>query len=481
VTGDGTGVVAHAGNVAVRLLADRTGLTGALSAAVARRGFSPVHDRGRVLVDVATMIAGGGEAIADIDTLRHQQDVLGVVASAPTVWRALDEMGPAVLRRVEAARAKTRARVWDLIPGGVPASAVAGTSLPADVVVLDVDATIVIAHCEKEQATRTFKKTFGYHPIGVWCDNTSELLAASLRPGNAGSNTTADHIEVLTAAIAQVPAGHRKKVLVRADGAGASHGLLGWLTTLNTAPMHGRRGRSVEYSVGFALTEHVRDAIAVVPNSAWAAALDADGEVRVHADVVEVTDLLNLTRWPPGMRVIVRREHPHPGAQLSLFEERDGWRYQAFVTNTQAGQIAFLEARHRAHARVEDRIRVAKDTGLSRFPSREYDINTAWLTVVALAADLTAWLRLLALPEALKVCEPKALRYRFQHVADRLTRGARRRRLRLPTTWPWVNEVPHSFRTRGPIESLEEGECFDEFEEGPIQSGVQGTAGLGVS
>ena len=212
VTGDGTGVVAHAGSAAVRLLADRTGLTGALSGAVARRGFTPGHDRGRVLVDVATMITAGGEAIADIDTLRHQEQVLGAVASAPTVWRALDEVGPGALKRIEKARAKVRAGVWGLIPGGLPASKIAGTTLPADVVVLDVDATIVVAHSEKEQATRTFKKTFGYHPIGVWCDNSGEFLAASLRPGNAGSNTTADHLDVLARAIVQVPASYRRKV-----------------------------------------------------------------------------------------------------------------------------------------------------------------------------------------------------------------------------------------------------------------------------
>ncbi len=284
MTGDGTGVVAHAGSAAVRLLADRTGLTDALSAAVARRGFVPGHDRGRVLVDVATMIAAGGEAIADIDTLRHQREVLGPVASAPTVWRALDELNPASLKRIEKARVVTRARVWDLIPGGLPASVVAGTTLPADVVVLDVDATIVIAHSEKEQATRTFKKTFGYHPIGVWCDNSGEFLAGLLRPGNAGSNTTSDHIQVLKAAIAQVPASYRRTLLIRADGAGASHGLLDWLTSLNTATEHGRRGRSVEYSVGFAITETVRDAIRLVPKKAWTTAVDADGGIREHAD-----------------------------------------------------------------------------------------------------------------------------------------------------------------------------------------------------
>ena len=191
-------MVAHAGSVAVRMLADRVGLTGHLSTAVTRRGFTPGHDRGRVLVDLATMVTAGGEAIADIDTLRHQQGVLGPVASPPTAWRALDEMTPAVLKRIATARAKTRARVWGLIPGGVPASSVAGTVLPAEVIVLDVDATIVRVHSEKENAAATFKRTFGYHPLAVWCDNTQELLAAVLRPGSAGSNTAADHIAPTT-------------------------------------------------------------------------------------------------------------------------------------------------------------------------------------------------------------------------------------------------------------------------------------------
>lgn len=448
MSGDGTGVVAHAGSVAVRMLADRVGLTGHLSRATTRRGFVPGHDRGRVLVDLATMVTAGGEAIADIDTLRHQQAVLGPVASPPTAWRALDELTPAVLKRVAKARAKTRARVWDLIPAGVPASTVAGTALPEDMIVLDVDATIVRVHSEKENAAATFKRTYGYHPLAVWCDNTQELLAAVLRPGSAGSNTAQDHITVLTDAIGQVPAAHRKKMLVRADGAGASHDLVDWLTALNTAPQHGKRGRAVEYSVGFAITQSLRDAIVLVPKDTWSVALDADGEVREHADVVEITGLLPTSirdAWPADMRVIVRREHPHPGAQLSLFEADHGWRYQAFATNTQQGQVAFLEARHRAHARVEDRIRVAKDMGLGRFPSREYAINTAWLTVAAIAADLTAWLRLLALPERLKACEPKALRYRFLHVPARLTTGARRRHLRLPASWPWVTDAVTTF------------------------------------
>ena len=431
-------MVAHAGSVGLRLLADRVGLTAELSKAMTRRSFVPVHDRGRVLVDVATMIAGGGEAIADIDVLRHQGAVLGPVASAPTVWRTLDEVTPGRLKKIATARARVRRHVWAQLPDGLPASKVAGTDLGATVVI-DVDATIVIAHSEKEQASPTFKQTFGFHPLGVWCDNTGEFLTAMLRTGKAGSNTAADHITVLTEAIAQVPAAHRKDLLIRADGAGSSHALLDWLTDQGNV-----RGRRLEYSVGYAVTEKVRDAISLVPKQVWAPAIDAGGGVRDGGDVAEVTGLLDLTSWPDGMRVIVRRERPHPGAQLSLFEERDGWRYQAIATNTRAGQLAFLEARHRAHARVEDRIRHAKDTGLNRFPSREFTINQAWLTTTQLAADLLAWTRLLALTgdaAVLAACEPKALRYRFLHVPARLTRSARRRRLRIPKSWPWTAAI----------------------------------------
>lgn len=204
-------MIGHAGGIAVRLLADRVGLAAELSKAQFRRGFSPGHDRGRVLTDVAVMIAAGGEAIADIDVLRHQSGVLGAVASPATVWRCLDELTATRLKKVQLARARTRRRIWTQLtagPTGFPASKVAGTDL-GPVIVLDVDATIVIAHSEKDQATPTFKKTFGFHPIGVWCDNTGEFLAATLRPGKAGSNAAADHIHVLGEAIAQIPAAHR--------------------------------------------------------------------------------------------------------------------------------------------------------------------------------------------------------------------------------------------------------------------------------
>jgi hypothetical protein len=438
VTTGGTGVVSHAGTALLRLLADRVGLTAALSAGLARRGRWPVHDRGRVLVDLAVLIADGGEAICDIDVLRHQPELFGPVASDTTVWRALDELDEVRLRRIASARAKVRARMWQLF-GGPPTARAAGRDIGAGVVVLDVDATLLIAHSEKDGAAPTYKHTFGFHPILVTCDNTGELLAIRLRPGNAGANTAADHLDILGAAIAQIPAGHRGRLLVRGDSAAATHAVLAWLTAQNT------RRRRVEYSVGWSIGEPERAAIGALPASAWSAALAADGGVREGAQVAELTGLLALPGWPAGMRVIVRRERPHPGAQLSLFEERDGWRYTAFATNTRSGSLQWLEVRHRAHARVEDRIRCAKDTGLRRLPSREFAVNQAWCTAAALAADLICWLQLLALDGDLAVAEPKRLRYRILHTAGRLVRGQRRRRLRLPSSWPWADQITAAF------------------------------------
>jgi hypothetical protein len=437
VTGDGSGVASHAGAVLVRLLADRVGLTAGLSAALARRGFWPVHDRGRVLTDVAVMIADGGAAIDDIAVLRDQGEVLGAVAAPATVWRTLAGLDAAALRRVARARARARARVWSRL-GRLPASRAGGGDL-GEVVVLDVDATLVTAHSDKQGAAPTYKGGFGFHPIAVWCDNTRECLAVKLRPGNAGANHAGDHLEVLVEAFGQLPGAYRRDVLVRADSAGASHKVLNWLHAANTPR------RRVAYSIGWRIDDDERAAIARLPESAWSPALDADGEVRDGAFVAELTGLLQLAGWPAGMRVIVRRERPHPGAQLDLFETRDGWRYTAFVTNTAQGALQWLEARHRAHARVEDRVRCAKDTGLGRLPSRQFALNQAWCTAAAIATDLLAWLQLLALRGELARAEPKTLRYRILHTAARLTRGQRRRWLRIPASWPWATAIADAF------------------------------------
>jgi hypothetical protein len=298
--------------------------------------------------------------------------------------------------------------------------------------------------------------------LTAWCDNTGENLALKLRTGSAGSNTVSDHLEVLTAAIGQIPASFRRDLLITCDGAGATKDLLKQIKTWNAAP-----GRRVHYSVGFDLDARCRTAIAKVPEALWENVINPDGTPRdlKDAGVVELTGLLRQTpgpdgrpvdqlkSWPKDMRLIVRRERPHPGAQLSLFEEADGWRYQVFATNTpvgvggKLGQLAYLEARHRAHARVEDCIRNGKNTGLGHLPSKHYRLNQAWCLAAVIAADLLAWLRLLCLSGDLAKAEPKTLRYRLLHTAARIIRGQRRRRIRIPATWPWADELAAALTT----------------------------------
>jgi Transposase DDE domain group 1 len=460
----GRGVVSHAGAVALRALADRTGLTVALSRAVARRGFEPVHDRGRVLADTAVMIADGGRVLSDLAVLRDQGELFGSVASDPTLWRTLHGVGGLQRDRLAMARARTRRHVWAQVVarhGAIPASRVADRDLGKTVVVR-LDATLVVAHSDKELAAGTFKGSWGHHPLTAWCDNTGENLAVKLRTGSAGSNTVADHLEVLTAALGQIPAGFRRDLLITCDGAGATKDLLRHVTTLNAAP-----GRRVHYSVGFDLDQRCRTAIGKVPEAVWENVINPDGTPRDRKDagVVELTGLLRtcvgpdgqtadqLTAWPKDMRVIVRRERPHPGAQLSLFEDADGWRYQVFATNTPAsiggrlGQLAYLEARHRAHARVEDCIRTAKNTGLGHLPSKHYQLNQAWCIAAAIAADLLAWLRLLCLSGELARAEPKTLRYRLLHTAARIIHGQRKHKIRIPETWPWAQDLATALTT----------------------------------
>jgi hypothetical protein len=449
VSADGRGVVSHAGSRLLADLADRATLTAELSAALAGLGRArAVHDPGRVLVDLAVAVADGAECISDIAVLVDQPGLFGPVASDSTVWRLLAQLGDRQLVGIAAARAAARETVWaqraEVTGAAVPAATAAGVDLPG--LVIDVDASIVVCHSEKEQAAATFKHTFGYHPILVFLDNSGEFLAGLLRPGNAGANTATDHITVLDAALEQIPDAHRHgiPVLVRADGAGCTKAFL--------AHIRGLREQAVatEFSVGWAVTDRERAAIARLPERVWTDAVDAEGRHRDGAHVAELTGLLpagTLADYPPGTRVIIRRERPHPGAQLDALEERDGWRYQCIATDTGAGQLAFLDARHRAHARVEDRIRCGKQTGLGRFPSRAFPINAAWLSAVMLAVDLLAWAQTMLLHEVavLAKAEPKTLRYRLLHVAARLVRGGRRLRLRLDQTWPWAAQLAAAF------------------------------------
>ena len=288
----------------------------------------------------------------------------------------------------------------------------------------------------------------GFHPLFCFLDNTREALSGLLREGRAGSNTTADHITVLDAAVAQIPDAHRygTDILIRSDSAGCTYGFLAHIRSLR------QHGMNTFFSVGVAIGEPVRDAIRIAIDHPdwWVPALDSDGEIRDGAEICEITGLLPAAwqaNYPTGTRFIVRREKPHPGAQLSLFDTIEGLRHQVMATDTPVGRgsVQFLEAHHRGHARVEDRIRCGKDTGFGHFPSRMFAINAAWLELALTAIDLLAWTQHLLLDGDLALAEPKTLRYRLLHVAARITRSARRTRLRIAASWPWANQLVTAF------------------------------------
>lgn len=397
-----------------------------------------------MLRDVAVSIAGGAQNLAGTAVLRDQPRLFGAVGSIPTMWRSLNEIDEAALTRILQARNRVRERVWALTEdrhGAIPPSRTCYGDL-GPVIVIRIDASLVQSHSDKQHAAGNFKGGFGFHPLLAWCDNTGELLAVICRAGNAGSNTAADHIAIIDAAIAAIPPKWRRNLLVTIDGAGSSHAVVEHLAKLNA-----RAGWSVAYSVGFDLDERARVAIGQMPADGWQAALDAAGLARDDAQVAELTGLLRegpdgdrLAGWPADMRILVRREPIEEGRQLSLFEQLNGYRYQLIATNTAGGQPQRLEARHRVHARVEGFIRCGKDTGLARWPSHSFAINTAWVTAVAVAIDLLCWMRLLLLDGPLAKAEPATLRYRLLHAAARLVKRSRYLILRVPQTWPWAKE-----------------------------------------
>lgn len=421
-------MVSSAGGALLAATARATGLARELSAALAPwRASRSRHDPGKVVLDLAMAIALGGDCLADVAVVRAQSDLFGPVASDPTVSRLIDALGAdveAAVRVIRQARAAARSVAWrhgSPVRGDGP-------------VVVDLDATIVCAHSDKEGASPTWKRTFGFHPLLAFVDHgvdgTGEPLAGLLRAGSASASAPADHIEVLDAALAQLPVGARQRVLVRADAGGASKAFLHHVSSLGLA-----------YSVGFRAMDPVRVAIETIPRQAWRAAIDADGTRRDGAQVADLTPWMPATQrndWPDGMRVIARREIPHPGAQLRL-TDHDGWRITCFATNTVGGRVAELELRHRMRARAEDRIRGLKDSGLRNLPMHEFAKNIIWLELVQLAAELLAWTQTLAFADTdAQRWEPKRLRLRILHVAGRLTRSGRHDWLRLPRSWPWT-------------------------------------------
>jgi hypothetical protein len=432
VSADGKGLVSCAG-VALLIQALRlTGLDQGLSAGLARwRAPRAVHDPGKIITDLAVALALGGDCLADVAVLRAQPELSGPVASDPVISRLISALAadaPRALKAIRAARAAARERAWALAGDAAPGAD--GTLIP-----VDLDATIVTARSEKEKASPTWKKTFGFHPLAAFADHgaagSGESLAIVLRPGNAGSNTAADHIEATGLALAQLPRRRRRQVLIRTDSAGGTHDFLTWLAT---------PGRRLAYSVGFTITGDIAGAILTVPARAWTPAYDAGGQMRPGAWVAEITGMLDLAGWPKGMRVIVRKERPHPGAQLR-FTDIDGHRFTAFATSTKGGQLADLELRHRRRARCEDRIRCAKDTGLRNLPLQGFAQNQIWCEIVALACELTAWMQMLALDGPARRWEPKRVRLRLFSAAGRIARGSRRLKLRLAARWPWAPEI----------------------------------------
>ncbi len=422
VTGDGRGVASHAGALLFAELADRVGLTAGLSTAMAHtRQRRSVHDPGVVLAHLAVSLTDGGDCLSDIAVLRNQPELFGSVASDPTVWRVIDSIHSEGLRNIAQARAAARARVW--AAGGAP-----------EEIVIDLDGTLLDAHSEKQDAAATYKRGFGFYPIVSYLDESGEALAGLLRAGNAGSNNAADHLEVLDRSLAQLPVRAADvDMLIRTDSAGATHDFV-----------DGCRDRHVRFSIGLPVDQRVRDALLLAQEEDWIDAVETDGSSRAGAWVIELTDLIEH-EWPEATRVIARRERPHPGAQLSLFDSAEGFRHQVFITDQTDGDIAALELRHRHRAHVENRIRAAKDTGLRNLPCNDVVCNDAWLQLVLIAQDLTVWAQTLCFDGALRIAEPKRLRHRVLHAAATIAHTGGQIIVRFQNTWPWVDDIVTAF------------------------------------
>lgn len=432
----GTQVVAHAGLHALGSFADRIGLGAALSTAVPWSGErAPTHDRGTVLTHAMLMLAAGGEACSDIEFLASQPRLFGEVASDSTLYRTIRNITPTVLADLTTATATVRANMWRRM----------GATVGTATVVLDIDASLVQIHSENKQGTGpTYKGGFGFHPLMCFADATGEALAAMLRPGNAGSNTITDHLDVLDAAVAQLPCeiavGHRagddgslvkRAVQIRADSAGCTFGFV-----------HGCRARNIGFAVVARSNPSIHAAISRIITTdqhRWQPARRRGGDPAVRSEVAEVTDLCDLSEWPSGTRLIVRREQLHQGAQRSLFPSTM-FRYWGHYTDADDTPVE-LDAHMRAHAHVEDHIKRLKDSGLERFPFTNLDANKAWLQLVCTSADLVRWFQHLCCTGPLATAEPKRLRWTLWHTPARIVRSAGRTIMRIIDGWPTANDL----------------------------------------
>lgn len=450
VTADATGLTGRVGLGLVAATADRIGATRALSAAVGHTRAWTVHDPGKVLRDVALTLVDGGDALRHMAVMSGQQVLFGSIASPSTSCRTIVAVADDddAMDALAQARALTRARVWKA--GGTPpvvAQARAAdrgrATAPTEPLTIDLDATLIIAHSDdKDGAGKTYKRTWGHHPLNAYLDRGDghgESLVGLLRPGNAGANTATDHIKVFDAAVDQLPAlPGRLDRLVRTDTAGATHDFVDYVVD------HDDDWR---FSVGFALTKGVKNAIRSLAETDWTPATRQNGQPRPGAGVAEIThnDHIDLKGWPDRSRLIARREPLHPGAQQTI-DDIDGFRHTAFLTNQTGTDLATLDTRHRAHARVEDRIRTGKDTGMRTLPCDTMARNNLWLQLVLLAQDLMTFTQILTLndPE-LRSAEPQQLRYKILHAPARIIRHARRIRIDIQHDWPWAHQLANAF------------------------------------
>jgi len=358
-------------------------------------------------------------------------------ASRSTLARTIFALGGELMPcRLDQVMADARTKAWD------------AASYQPESLILDVDATLLNVHSDKQWAAPTFKQGFGFHPLGMWLDETREPLAMILRPGNAGSNTATDHCEILERSLDQLPEPYRvghepgdapeavlHPLLVRSDGAGATKAFVADLVD-----------RNIEFSVGFAMNDQARTLIGLQPDDCWVPAINTDRTNRHGAEVVELTSYTHTKGWPKGARLICRREEPHPGATLSLFDQVHGRRHTMMLTNTTGGDIANLELRHRQHARVEDRIRCWKDSGASRQPSWDAPANQAWLNVSLIGLTLIAWAQHLGFDGELAKAEPATFRARVLHIAAQYATRGRRLHLNLDQTWPWAEQIAVAYQ-----------------------------------
>lgn len=433
VTGRGAHVTNQSGTQLLGRIAEQLGIAAGLSRVMAGAVTrSSGYDRGRLLTQVAMTLAAGGRCLADLKTLRNQPDLFGVVASDPTAWRGMHQVDDDTLAAMVAVRQHAIRRLLEFSD--------------VDGIVLDVDATLVDVDSEdKQHARATFKGGFGYAPMVCMIEPLG-LPAGMLRPGNATANNAGDQLAVIDEAIGALPAdwqaGHapgddaslvRRRLLVRADTAAGTKKML-----------TGLAARNLIFSIGMRTSDEAVTGIQAIDETTWQGAIDADGKPRDGAQVTEAKHL--VPSWAPsGTRAIVRRERPHPGASLRLWDY-NGWRHQVVLTNDGDADIAALEAVHRGHAQVENRIKNLKDTGLSRLPFRAWNANRLWVELVLLAAVLLAALQQLVDDEELRVAEPRRVRYALLHVAAKIVVHARRTWLHLDAAWPWTPQLLAAYR-----------------------------------